>query len=130
MRDYFLAKYWKTFNEQYKSVSRGQELHLLKSLIDKYGGDLVLLAIDLFLINTPQEKATINYFGTSKFFDSQYQFLIKIKPILKYRVNPTPEMRVLIDEYIDYSNALFLSTEEYNRKQLILLELEKLNKEI
>lgn len=135
LREYFLSKYWLHFKEDYKSTSRGQDLHLLKVLLDKYGEDVVLFSMDSFFAKTPKEKVSINYFGTLSFFEQHFQLYIKSQPILKYKralysiidKDIRDKMIELMNEYLDYINALFLSAEEISRKQAILLDLENLN---
>ena len=135
LRDYFLSKYWLNYKTKYISKAKELDLILLRTLLDKYGEDVVLFAIDSFFHDVPQEKASINYFSNIPFFESKYSLLIKAGKMLKYKrilntlsIESKPIAEELIKEYVDYSNAMFLSREEITRKQEILDELEKLCK--
>jgi hypothetical protein len=136
IREYFLAKYELRFHQRYLTRSTSADFAMLNRIKTKYGEDVTLEAIDNFLSVIPFNKATINFFSTGSVFESLFNVLIKLSPIIRYRrllSKYSPElhakMKSLIDEYTDYTLAMYPSTEELIRKTIILKELETLDAE-
>lgn len=134
LRLYFSKKYQERFNINYISKSSTLDIVLFKALLAKYNEYIILEAIDNFLTVFPKDKASINYFATSKVFESLFKSLILLGPIIKYRRHLKeysqdiyPKVKSLLDEFTDYSLAMYPSSEEINRKSEIINELEVLS---
>ncbi len=130
IRNYWLSKYEDKFNKSYASEKPLIELGMLKRLLNKYSPYLLLEAIDMFLSDIKEEKASIILFASNKFFNSYFEELIKEKDIVKYqrmiswysKDNQTL-IRSLIQEYKNFVYAISLYPED---REYMSLTLEKL----
>jgi hypothetical protein len=129
MRSYWINK-CKEKNKDFQPNKFIVELMLLKKLIERHGEYVVLEAIDQFL-EGPAKPLSIMYFASSKVFDSKFDNVIKLGPILKYKrslmslpMEQRDKARDLIQEYLLYAKAHNLSDSEKIRKQFVLKELE------
>jgi hypothetical protein len=136
IREYFVFRFESRFHQKYLTRSTNADLAMLNRIKTKYGEDVTLEAIDNFLSVIPFSKASINFFSTGSVFESLFETLIKLSPIIRYRrllskYSPElhDEMKSLIDEYTDYTLAMYPSTEELERKVVILKEIETLDAE-
>ncbi len=133
LRQYFIYKYNNKYGDSYDDCKKGLDLKLLKNLTAIYSYDVIYLAINYFFQKIPKQNASILLFSSRRFFDSEFERLIKNKDSAYYirNINVFPEERrkkitTLLDEYTDYTSALVLSDEEITRKKEILKELEEI----
>jgi hypothetical protein len=127
VKKYWNNKYFELKNEPYKTDKYIVELVLFKKLLDKYGQDVVVEAIDQFF-NAGAKPLSALYFASSKVFPEKFSGIIKQAPILKYKsiTRSSSEARELVQEYQDYMNSFTLSDEEKVCKNIILKRLEEI----
>lgn len=133
LRSYFTSKYKQRFGKQYRSRYKWPELSFLNKLLSQYSQHLILEAIDRFISEISQEKASICYFASDKVFSNKFSDLIRNKEIVKYRrlmslysQEDQKIIRKLLWEYDTYLGAISLSQEDLARKREIISSLEKL----
>jgi len=134
VREYFIIQYSKKYKKNYLSKCAMAEIAMIDRLLSRYGEPLVLYAIDNFIETIPQLRTTINYFSTDVVFNSRFANLIKLQKILIYkrRLQKYPkelydEVKALIDEYEDYTLAIFPTQSELERKPEIERRLKELD---
>ena len=135
LRHYWCYKYESAFNSPYTSSKFPLEIRLLSRLLQRYNEYVVLEAIDEFLLEKNKKISSISFFGTSRIFDSKFEHIIYLTPIMKYKrlllsfpQQIRPSIKALIDEYTDYIGASMLSDSEKLRKIKIIDELNELEK--
>jgi hypothetical protein len=123
LREYFKSLYESKYHRPYLSNSSRNDMAMLNRLIYRYNEAVVLYAMEAFFNLVPQDKATINYFSTGSFFGSKFDILIKLQKILPWKrravtlQEPTKSCILsLVNEYIDYTLALYPTSDEIARK--------------
>ena len=136
LRKYWTAKYKEIYGESYLSPNFLVDLKLLKRLLEKYDQFVVLEAIDRFLWSKTMKKPSINFFASSKVFDSKFRDIIHLTPIIKYcrfLLSFPIEIRdiasSLIEEYKGYCESEIISESEKIRKMGIESQLQNLTEE-
>jgi hypothetical protein len=131
IREYFISRYQNKFCRQYiPNIDRQKEIYLINNFKRTHSDYLILEAIDQFINLIPQDKAHIAYFLSLNFFNSKFEFLIRLNDVIKYRrllpfypQEDQNKIKRLIQEYEDYSNGFSLSLEDVTRKKEIVSEL-------
>ena len=133
LRSYFISKYKQRFNKQYRSRYKWQELSGLTRLLNQYSQYLILEAIDRFILEIDQEKASICYLASNKVFANKFSDLIRKKELVKYqRLMPFYSeegqkiIKRLLWEYDTYLGAISLNQEDLVRKEEIIGTLREL----
>ncbi len=137
LRRYWIYKFESTFSEPYKTKNYALDIILLKKLLDKYGEFVVLEATDEFFNNTLKRQiASINFFASDKVFRDKFDYIIKLRDIIKYkRFLPSfpslvkEKANKLTREYQDYCNWDIISDKEKVRKSEIEKELKEMTSE-
>jgi len=127
LRSYFVSKYKQKFGKQYHSKYKWPELSVLTKLLNQYSQYLILEAIDRFISEINQERASICYFASDKVFSNKFSDLIRNKELVKYkRLIPFYSqedqkiIKKLLWEYDTYLGAISLSQEDLIRKKEII----------
>jgi len=132
LRNYWISRYEDKFSERYNKSNLIIELCMLKRLLKNFDYYLILEAIDQFFFNIKNKKelASIKLFASNKYFNRNFENLIKSKEIIKYKrlilwysEENQKKIRSLLQRYNNYLYAISLSDEDINEKYKIIEEL-------
>jgi len=132
LRNYWISRYEDKFNERYNKSNLIIELCMFKRLLKNFDYYLILEAIDQFFFNIKNKKelASIKLFASNKYFNRNFENLIKSKEIIKYKrlilwysEENQKKIRSLLQRYNNYLYAISLSDEDINEKYKIIEEL-------
>jgi len=132
LRNYWISRYEDKFSERYNKSNLIIELCMFKRLLKNFDYYLILEAIDQFFFNIKNKKelASIKLFASNKYFNRNFENLIKSKEIIKYKrlilwysEENQKKIRSLLQRYNNYLYAISLSDEDINEKYKIIEEL-------